>query len=126
MRKLFILVVLLWGSWSFADSTSNFLESLRKSCYVNNNANSCSRLAFYYFFGMGNELKKNYTKAIELYNRSCDLGDTDQCEYLGYLYEEGIGVKKNYTIAREFFKKACYLGSNNGCRLYYNFWKLVK
>ena len=64
------------------------------------------------------------TEALELFEKSCGLGESTGCIASGYMYSNGIGVIQNYTTAKGFFESACAKGSMDGCsdlaHLYYN------
>jgi TPR repeat protein len=67
-----------------------------------------------YYWGKG--VRKDYTRAVELYKKACDMGDGWGCKSLGGMYEYGEGVAKDSTRARELYKKACDLGAEIGCK----------
>ena len=50
-------------------------------------------------------------KAVELYEKSAQLGDSNAMCYLGNCYEEGDGVTKDLNKAREWYTKAAAQGS---------------
>ena len=56
IKKLFILVALLWGSWSFTDSAKDYFDK-----------------------GVKAYQSHNYIKAAKLLKRSCDLGSAEGC-----------------------------------------------
>ena len=132
MKKLFILFVLLLGSWSFAmDGTDYFNKGFmanlhndyakaaklyRKACDMGN-ADGCYNLGVFYRDGQQG-VKQSYVKAAELFRKSCDLGRDDGCNNLGVLYVKGKGVRKDYIKAAELFKKACNSGLKMGCKNY--------
>jgi len=51
------------------------------------------------FFDKGFNLysKGNYKKAVELFQKACDVGNAEGCAILGGMYFEGQGVKQNYS-----------------------------
>ena len=51
------------------------------------------------------------TKAVELYRRAGDLGDSLAMNDLGYCYQKGIGVARDYKKATELYERAVALGS---------------
>lgn len=59
--------------------------------------------------------KKDYQKAFNLYNKSCDSGDLGGCAMVGAIYEDGIVVTRNYYKALEYYDKACGMGGNWSC-----------
>ena len=94
MKKLFILVVLLWGSWSFADSAEDYFDK-----------------------GFEAYKSQNYTQAVKLWENSCNLGNAKACNYIGILYFAGRqGIKKDHTKTAKFWKKSCDLGNAIGCK----------
>ena len=76
-------------------------------------AAECIRLGVSY--ENGNSVKRDYSKAAELYQKACDIGTVIGCAYLGNLYRKGSGVKLDYSKAFELFKKACDGGNLLGC-----------
>lgn len=58
---------------------------------------------------------KNYVVAASLYRKSCDDGDFQGCNDIGYMYENGLGVSKNIKTAREYYVKACEGGWGGAC-----------
>ena len=62
--------------------------------------------------------KQDYLKAVKLYAKSCDGGDTEGCYNLGVMYLNGQGVKQSNSKARELFGKACDGGHIDGCKNY--------
>ena len=95
MKKLFILVFLLWGSFSFANSGEDYFNK-----------------------GMDSYNNGNYTKAKELLKKSCDMGNAKGCLNLGLLYVNVQGVRQNYTKAKELLKKSCDMGNATACKGY--------
>ncbi len=57
----------------------------------------------------------DYPKAIKMWQRSCDGGDTRSCYRLGNLYRFGRNVTQNYQKAANFYQKACDDGDMTGC-----------
>ena len=86
MKKLFILVALFWGSWSFASFAS-----------IGQN---------YVYEGLKAQQSHNYIKAAELFKKACDRGNSKGCANLGILYEYGQGVRQNSRKAKEYYTKA--------------------
>ena len=56
------------------------------------------------------EMCESLTKAVELYEKSANLGDSSAMFNLGYCYKEGDGVIKNLNQAREWYTKAAAQG----------------
>ena len=59
-----------------------------------------------------------HAKTIPEYQKECDLGDANGCNYLGVIYIKGQGVTQDYIKAKSFFDKSCKLGSSEGCKKY--------
>ena len=64
----------------------------------------------------------NYLKAIEYYEKSSLLKNSEALNKLGYFYEKGIGVEHDYQKAKEFYEKSSFFNNtealNNLGRLY--------
>lgn len=82
--------------------------SLDDKCYAKD-FKSCNKLAISY------DHNKEYIKAKELYQMSCDGDYYAACGNLGILYYNGNGVKQDYDIARKLWEKACDGKQMNGC-----------
>lgn len=68
----------------------------------------------------GDEVSKDYKKAVELFRKAIDYGNSDAKFYLGLCYVEGLGVEKRYDIAYKLCKDAAEQGNvlaqyNLGC-----------
>ncbi|EGK8009228.1 sel1 repeat family protein, partial [Campylobacter lari] len=57
-------------------------------------------------------------KAVELFQKACDLNDGLGCDNLGVMYVNGSGVRKDLSKALEYFGKACDLKYDKGCQNY--------
>jgi hypothetical protein len=75
----------------------------------------CRGLARMYDLGEG--VKKDGKKAIELYSKACNAGDTVGCMNLGIIYEYGENVQQDTSKAKEYYSKACHDGDKQGCEL---------
>lgn len=42
-----------------------------------------------------NFMPKDDKRAVELFNRGCDIGDRGGCRVMGFMYERGLGVAKD-------------------------------
>lgn len=60
-------------------------------------------------------LAKNYTKAFDLTEKSCNEGNMEACSRLAYLYQSGEGVKKDEQKATELYEKACNNNNAGAC-----------
>ena len=63
-----------------------------------------------YFYKEGYEVEQDYTKAMEWYEKSADLGNVNAMDWIGYFYKEGYEVEQDYTKALEWYEKAAELG----------------
>jgi serine/threonine protein kinase len=59
--------------------------------------------------------QKNYSRARELFAQSCDSGEMRACNYLGYLYAQGLGGPRSEQQARAIYDKACSAGNMSSC-----------
>lgn len=72
--------------------------------------------AFYY--GNGNVVEKDTSKALELYSKSCSLGGARACNEAGRIYENN----KDLDTANKLYQKSCDMGYDHGCfNLGYNY-----
>ena len=62
------------------------------------------RLALMYQKGAG-DIRQDFSKAFELYDRAAKEGDPAGCYGAGYLTYKGFGVKQNYAQALAYFQK---------------------
>jgi len=66
-------------------------------------------------YNLGQGVKQDYFKAVELFQKACDGGDAAGCYNLGIMYMNGQGVKQDYAKAKELFGKACDMKLQSGC-----------
>ena len=66
----------------------------------------------------GKGVKQDYFKAVELFRKACNGGESMGCNNLGVMYEDGKGVKQDYFKAKELFGKACDMKEAKGCENY--------
>ncbi len=62
--------------------------------------------------------KKEFSKAIDLWQRSCDEGEYRSCNILALMYDNGENVVQNRTKAKKMYRKACMGGDTVGCKFY--------
>jgi len=106
MKKTFLLLGLL-ASVALADSGNG---AVFDSAVVYRNLGE-----LYY---NGEETKQDYSKAAQLWQKACDLGDARSCNGLGLLYHNGQGVRQDYYKAAQLYQKACEGGSKYSCKFY--------
>ena len=84
--------------------TLPFYEQTNKFNY------SSHYLAYMYKTGRG--VKKDYQKAVELYTRAIEKGNSHSMNNLGVMYMDGDGVEKDYQKAIELYICAIEKGSS--------------
>lgn len=127
MIKKIIVVMLLLGVNIYAGLIEEGIAEARKgknvealklfeqACIVDKTAQGC----FYsgQAYSKGTVVTKDMGKALDFFNKSCDLGYTSGCMIVGSSYYYGRNVKKDYDKAQVIFKIACNQGDANGCFL---------
>ncbi|MGP8251273.1 MAG: protein kinase domain-containing protein [Terracidiphilus sp.] len=58
---------------------------------------------------------KQYSPALSLFTASCDSGDMRGCNYLGYIYAQGLTGARDTGQARSIWQKACDGGNFSSC-----------
>jgi serine/threonine-protein kinase len=58
---------------------------------------------------------KLYAQARTLFAQACDGAEMRACNYLGYLYAQGLGGARNAEMARGVYEKACAQGTLSSC-----------
>ena len=58
---------------------------------------------------------QNYGQARKLFATACDGNEMGACNYLGYLYAQGMGGAKSVPKAQEIYLKACNQGNLLSC-----------
>lgn len=66
-----------------------------------------------YYFGHG--VKKNYERAISVYEKLAKKNYTRAAMRLGHMYRDGIGVERNVEKAIEYYSFAGERGNSAGC-----------
>jgi serine/threonine protein kinase len=59
--------------------------------------------------------QKHYSDARPLFEQACSEGQMRACNYLGYLYAQGIGGLKDVGKAHALYQKACEQGTLSSC-----------
>jgi TPR repeat protein len=89
---------------------------------MNNDCEDLLISASNYYKGIG--VKKDYKKAIELYQMAVDKGHSCAMYNLGYMYYHGKGVQQNYSKAIELYQMAVDKGLSDAMNylglIYYN------
>ena len=104
MKK--ILMIVLFTSFSL--SAGNIQQKI-ESCNAGN-AGSCDMVGFTY------QMKKNYVKAAEYYDKGCDKNFASSCYVLARMYRHGVAVNEDAGKAKELFTKACKGHYEEACK----------
>jgi hypothetical protein len=59
--------------------------------------------------------QKHYADARSLFDQACDGGEMKACNYLGYLYAQGLGGPRETKKAHEVYQRACDQGTLSSC-----------
>ena len=76
---------------------------------------SCNVLAKHYYNGWG--VRQDFVKALQYFNKACDLGNGNSCAGAGSQYYDGEGTKKDLNRAIKLLTKSCELESAVGCSM---------
>ncbi len=63
----------------------------------------------------GEGITQSYEKALQYFQKACDLGGAYGCAGAGELYYEGQGTKKDLNYAVKLYTKSCELDHMRGC-----------
>ena len=104
--------------YEYADIKPEIMKAMYvKSCELGD-MTGCSNLGLVY------QRQKNYKKARELFQRSCNENNQYGCFNFAQLYEYGYGVNTNNDKTSELYIKSCTLGYGSACdsagELYYH------
>ena len=118
MKKILLLIAAVFAlGGDFEDGQaaydrSDFVvarEKFAAACDANNGL-ACAKLGALY--QLGKDIVPDGKKALELYEKGCELGDGFSCATAGsYLLEE-----KKFKEAYALFEKACKIGDELGCQ----------
>lgn len=95
-----MLAFLAWASPSYAQFDLSSLENAAAW----GDADSQVKLGMKYY--MGQDVKQDYQKAREWFEKAADQGHPDAQCFLGMIYAMGLGVRVDYQNAREWLEKA--------------------
>lgn len=125
MKKLILVLLMVWSVGLSADSISRGLHAYKSGDYKaairdwesacsDGEMDGCYNLAYMYATGKG--VLHNEKKAASLYTKACDRGDLQACSNLGALYENGVGgIKRDYYKSSRLYAKSCNGGNVDGC-----------
>lgn len=69
------------------------------------NANDYYNYGYLYFNGKDG-MSKDYSKALEYFKKASELGNSAAMNYIGVMYQEGIGVEKDINTAIKYLEAA--------------------
>jgi uncharacterized protein len=75
---------------------------------------TCYQVGLCFYFGR-NAFPRDRGRAVEAYERGCDLGDSRACNNLGDALAYGDGVERDVVRSAATFDRACRLGEALGC-----------
>ena len=91
MKKLLILLFLLFSVNSYAKDVKNLEDKCNKGDFA-----SCNNLGGRYYDGEG--VKQDYNKAVDLFSKACELKYNKGCYNYSKLKEELGGYKYLYLL----------------------------
>lgn len=109
-KKLGILEILGLNKYKIDEFYQKGFKLAQKECLAGDYFKACGTLGLFYKDELG-ELK-DIPKAIEAFEKSCDVYNRFTCWHLGILYEN----EKNIPKAKEYYKKVCDLGVTFACK----------
>ncbi len=59
--------------------------------------------------------QQQYVQALMLFSEACNGGEMRACNYLGYLYAQGLGVPRDTEKARTIYQRACTQANLTSC-----------
>ncbi|MGB8261480.1 MAG: protein kinase [Terracidiphilus sp.] len=59
--------------------------------------------------------RKDYTRARTLFNQACQAGEMRACNYLGFLWAQGLGGARDQNHAAQVYLAACNQGNALSC-----------
>jgi len=59
--------------------------------------------------------QKHYSDARSLFDQACNGGEMKACNYLGYLYAQGLGGPHDPKKAKDVYERACDQGTLSSC-----------
>jgi tetratricopeptide (TPR) repeat protein len=68
-----------------------------------------------YDMGVDSFKKKDYVSARYLFILACNDGEMKACNYLGYLYAQGLGGDQDREKARDVYQRACDQETLSSC-----------
>ena len=99
------------GSKKSSDSDSKTVQDSKvENVQAKKSEFSKEEVEQFYYNGIGEDTKKNYTEAVKWYKRAAEQGHVKAQHYLGRLYEDGNGVSKDLSEALRWYKKAADQG----------------
>lgn len=85
------------------------MDLIKKSCEKQESGFGCYALAQSF------EAKRNYPKALELYDAGCELGSPMACLRASEIYGDGIVVERDFDKTIDYLKEACDYDLDQAC-----------
>ena len=76
---------------------------------------ACGELAKHYYNSWS--VRQDFSKALQYFKKSCDLGKAESCGWAGSMYKFGEGTQKDYKLAKNHYEKSCEMQSSFGCAM---------
>ncbi len=85
-----------------------------RACIAGDPGEPCYEAGRCFYFGRG-AFPRDLVRAVEAYERGCNLGDSRACNNLGDALAYGEGVERDLVRSAATFERACRLGEELGC-----------
>jgi hypothetical protein len=90
------------------DDPGDAVAYYRRHCWFGDaeiRSGACAQLGRRYELGQG--VRQDLPRAVQLYRGACASSDPIGCYYLGHAYEDGIVMEQDSSRAAELYRKAC-------------------
>ncbi|MBN4050283.1 sel1 repeat family protein [Desulfobulbus sp. AH-315-M07] len=101
-------------AYHFSHSESRLRTALDEACDGGRSdaqAKACFELGARYYRAHG--VTKDYKRAVKLFSKACDGGNTAGCSQLGFMYGTGEGVTKDDKRAVKLYSKGVRRGKRS-------------
>jgi TPR repeat protein len=85
-----------------------------RACLAGDPGEPCYEAGRCFYFGR-NAFPRDRVRAVEAYQRGCNLGDSRACNNLGDALAYGEGIERDIARSAVTFERACHLGEELGC-----------
>ena len=94
--------------------TSDKFYRLQSNCNEGM-SQSCVDLGQMYFSGRDFVLMEDKIVSVSLFEKACQLGNSDGCGIAGKLYDFSMFMRNDHSKALKYLEKACKLGAQISC-----------